>query len=252
MSFVINPYRFGGGAPPAGVPTPLHWFDLDDEGTWSNDGTSSAISLGAVGTPTTTTSTVGSTNRTVCNLDRGDRFQDLTVAWDGANNDQMSVSIWFKYDTLPATALYLLDWRDAGGEDVFYKGLFSTLYSTIGGQIFDDAGANNVLYYQDIAANDTTSDTWYHSCFRYSGGTVNHYVNNVLQNTDTNVSMGDFDLDSSKFYISGIHNEPTSASYQHDGLIGMIGIFDEDIGVDGVAHLYNAGEGRNYSELTIV
>ena len=245
---IINPYRFSGAA---AVPAPLAWFDLDDSGTWSNDGTSSAISLVAIGTPTTTTSTVGSTNRTVCNLDRGDRFQDLTAAWDGANNDQMSVSIWFKYDTLPANSLYLMDWRDVAGDDIFYLLLASTSYDTVGGQIFDDGGANSVVFYQDIADNDTTNDIWYHSCFRFSNGTANHYMNNVLQNTATNVSMGDFDLDSSSFYISGLHSNPSSPAGQHDGLIGMIGIFDEDIGEDGVDHLWNGGDGRNFADLDI-
>jgi len=35
-------------------------------------------------------------------------------------------------------------------------------------------------------------------------------------------------------------------------LIGMVGIWDEDIGEDGVAHLYNAGDGRNFANLNIV
>jgi len=264
MSFVINPYRFGGGAPATSVPTPLHWFDLDDDGTWADQGSGTAFSSGLTegGTPTTTSSTVGSTSRTVCNLDRGDYLYQNTggtdKSWDGTNNDQFSLSYWFTWDTLASSANYLVNWRganDAAGRLFYSLLVVSTEVSAT--RVFDNENpSNNVEYYEDIPANEITVTDWHHICARYDGTVatpiLRYYVDGVLKGTDSNASMSTFETVAMPFAIGALASGRTNAANHHDGLIGMVGIWDEDIGEDGVSHLYNAGDGRNYSELTIV
>jgi len=257
---IINPYRFG----VTSVPEPLHWFDLDDDGTWADQGSGTAFSSGLseIGTPTVSTG-AGPDGQDVCNLDSGDcLYQDIggaNKAWDGTNNDQFSLSYWFTWDTLASSSNYLVNWRganDTAGR-LFYSVLVSSTEVTATRVWDNENPSNNVEYYEDIPANEITVTDWHHICARYDGTVatpiIRYYVDGVLKGTDSNASMSTLEESATMpFAIGALATSVGNADFQHDGLIGMVGIWDQDIGEGGVAHLYNGGNGRNYAALNIV
>ena len=252
---ILNPYRYAAAATTS-VPAPLHWLDLDTT-SWTDDGTGTAIALAEGGTPTIS-SGAGPNGQDVCNLDRGDYLRQASKAWDGANNDQFSVSYWFTWDTMATSANYLVNWRGANATagQLFYSALINGTYEVNATAVFDNENPNNLVqYYDQIADNDISQTDWHHICARYDGTAatpiIRFYVDGVLKGTDSNALMSTFETAGMPFAIGALASGPTNASLQHDGLIGMVGIWDEDIGEDGVAHLYNSGNGRQFGDLNI-
>ena len=252
---IINPYRFT--APAGGdVTTPLHWWDLDDDNTWADQGTGAWANLteeSSVGVPsttevTTTTSTVGTVSRTVCDLGSPNphRLTGGNHTWDGVG-DNISMSAWAYLDAHSITANTLFAWNSAGSVPKLANLTVYTNYSGSDdlafGEVFDATG--------DVAFNSNSPTTvnlsqWYHFVWTWDGTTLRMYQDNVEVGTGTNASVGAFSTSSMPFKIGGF----TTLSNNHNGLMAMAGIWDVALTADEVSTLYAGGDGVNYSEVT--
>jgi len=248
---IINPYRFAAAG--GGVTLPLHWWDLDDDNTWADQGTGawanlteeSTASAPSTTTITTTTSTVGTVSRTVCDLGSPfpHRLTGGSHAWDGAS-DNISYSIWAYLDNHSSTANSYIQWRNAGFPRIAG---FNTYTNNSGSDDINysqlwDAGNDQVN-----AFDPTTIATgqWYHFAFTWDGTTMRLYTDGTEVDTGTNASVGALSTSSMPFKIGGL----TDASNNHDGLLAMAGIWDVALSTDEIAALYASGDGANYSEL---
>jgi len=244
---IINPYRFSAAG--GGVTLPLHWWDLDDDGTWADQGTGAWANLteespsgvGSTAIVTTTTSTVGTVSRTVCDLglEGGTTPHRLTGgshAWDGAS-DNISMSIWIYRDSVKTVNTYIA-WRNAGFPRISQLTTQSLSHYS---QLWD-AGNDQVL------DNDTGSQglsTWTHLAYTWDGTTMRIYTDGTEIGTATNASVGALSTSSMPFKIGGL----TTVDNNHDGLLAMAGIWDVALTTDEIAALYASGDGANYSEL---
>ena len=250
---IINPYRFTAAG--SGVTLPLHWWDLDDDNTWADQGTGgwanlteeNVSSVPSTTTVTTTTSTVGTVSRTVCDLGATPhRLTGGSHAWDGASNTNISMSMWAYLDAYSSTANSFFAWNNAGSVPKLanlsvyqnYSGSDDLAF----GEVFDSTG--------DVAFNSNSPTTvnlsqWYHFVFTWDGTTLRMYQDNVEVGTGTNASVGTFSTSSMPFKIGGF----TVLSNNHNGLLAMAGIWDVALSTDEIAALYASGDGANYSEL---
>ena len=249
---IINPYRFAAAG--GGVTTPLHWWDLDDDNTWADQGTGAWANLteeSAAGAPTTTdvtttTSTVGTVSRTVCDLGSPTphRLTGGNHTWDGVG-DNISMSVWAYLDNHASTANSYIQWRNAGFPRIAG---FNTYTNTSGSDDLNysqlwDAGNDQVNAFDPATI---ATGQWYHFAFTWDGTTIRLYTDGTEVATGTNAAVGALSTSSMPFKIGGL----TATSNNHDGLLAMAGIWDVALTADEVSTLYAGGDGVNYSEAT--
>ena len=240
---ILNPYRFSAAAD---VTLPLHWWVLDDDNTWADQGTGAWANLTeespsgvpSTTTVTTTTSTVGTVSRTVCDL--GDpiphRLTGGSHAWDGAS-DNISMSIWFLRDSVRTVNTYMA-WRNIGFPRISQLTTQSLAHYS---QLWD-AGNDQVI---DDDTGSQGLSTWTHLAYTWDGTTMRIYTDGTEIGTATNASVGALSTSSMPFRIGGL----TTDANNHDGLLAMAGIWDVALSTDEIAALWNSGDGANYSEL---
>ena len=252
---ILNSYRFAGG----GVTLPLMWWDLDDDGTWANQGTAGSVwDLNEVGTVTTTSSTIGTTSRTVADFDNAlgtkyleyDNAGTKTVAWGGA--DDISVAIWLKAESVSSALRVMINWR--GGATSPNDRLFVLQLQDVAGTDEDIQGA--IWDGASVLSNNVNSDnlfahsTWYHVVMTFDNATNtnNLYLDgNPTPIATATTALGALPTVAAPFAIGAQANTKTTNGW--DGQMAMAGIWDVALTTDEIATLYNGGEGAPYSEI---
>lgn len=179
-----------------------------------------------------------------------DSARDFDGADDGVNimcetfnqtDEQMSISVWFKYDTLgtPPAHDRIIGHNYPGGER-FYVGLFSTR-----------GGAEPELWYRVGDMSDTFSDTtdlntsqWYHVVVTVNDTKVNFYLDGVLDHSETSITSFT-PCDGGKFYCVGTDGASPSGCFASsddmDGQIDELGIYPFPLTAEQVTELNNGG-----------
>ena len=255
MSFVINPYRFGGGPPPSGTPTPLHWWDLDsltitDQGdsgtTFDLDAVGAGVSAGGTAAPDGGAS-INFNNIPIATNDYLENTGGGNIAWDGAGDD-MSVAIWGYGAPLTDTGNMLINWRAASTSIIntmFFQNLATDAYTAV---ISDDADTI------DVATTTTptyANSTWFHLVQTMENATGDHklYINGVLRDTSNFAHTG-IPTESVPFAIGRLASNKLADEFRHDGRVWCAGIWDEVLTADQINDdLYNAGNGNKYADL---
>jgi len=250
MSFVINPYRFGGGAPPATLPEALHWWDLDSlttglldlgSGEWGHLQNGTSTNPGVVLTTTDQpdgagdcidlTGGVGSLLR---NMGEG------IIAWDGVGND-LTVAFWVKIDVW-GDANRLFDWSANQAEIIRVR--------------LATATSNHIVYRQSDTDGDLISAfdlnqsastaTWYHVVCTYDSATSTNalYVDNILLDETTDVAMGNLETTAAAFSIGA----DASSVNRMNGKVFSAQIFDAVLSEAERSTLYNSGNGGTYAD----
>ena len=241
-----------------GFPQPLHWWDLDDDEVWSNDGSSaSAFSL-----------TEGSANPTVV-VGGGPNGQDIADvsarnkyllgadgAYDSSNTSAISYGCWFNKlyqgqgvlmawhlatagGTAPSAGPRLFDIFTDGGTPNY--GLYARTYSVDGHKI-----ENKIL------SQFPNDGTWSHVFVTLDANTGEQklYIDGSLYNTITNASFTTLNnVDTIRFAAGTMPNSLGTTGGFHRGYLGMMGVWDTLLDADQVAYLYNSGLGRQYADL---
>ena len=249
---IINPYRFGGGAPPAGIPAPLHYWDLDDlSGGITDQGTGNWGALGSpAGAPSVSSGTAPDGTSDCLDFTPTDDLFQALKPWDGAQ-DNMTISAWVNADSISATRNLIVNWNS--GTPNYITGLqisnaatdhwIHTLYES-------PTFYNNA----DSAESWGTTGNWYHIVCTYDGtdmkiyrGTAGSAPSNDLVDTLNAPSLV-FPSGNANFAIG--RNATTLDSQQaHNGKLFAIGIWDVALTTSQMDELWNNGDGRTFSEL---
>ena len=242
---------FRGAAPPL----PTHWWDLDG-GTWADQGTKAAAGwdLSEGGTPSTTSSTIGSGgSRTVADLAAADYLEfdnagTKTVAWDG-DNDLISIACWAEVDSISPSFNSLVTWRGSSPDLIFQQLLVNSTTDYAQGQIWDDTPTGFVAA-DDEGDVPISADTWYHICTTFDGSDLKLYVNGTLvETTDASTHSGTFSTAAAPFKIGVAAWSPATSTLWHNGLMHATGIWDVALTADDVSSIYRNGDGGSYSDI---
>ena len=253
MSFVINPYRFGGGAP-GGIATPTHWWDLDDltggltdQGNGSND-----MSLTAVGAVSVDTGdSPDSGDSLLINSETEYLHTATDHNWDGAGN-AMTVSAWVKVDILAASLTSVMMWRDtsAGEDRILHLDVFNSSPDVARFIVFDDAVTEALIL--KASTTTITTATWWHLAATFDGvDTIEIFVNGASEGTATNAAFANIENTATvPFAIGAASWNKTSSLLHLEGSVWACGIWDEVLTADQINNdLYNSGVGNKYADL---
>ena len=260
---IINPYKF---AEPSGLSTaPIHWWDLDDENAWADQGTKAWSNLSEYNTVTV--------NPTIGPNGQGASFVGPTTgtlkkgntAWDGDSRFGMSVFAWVTMTTGGSNANYIIDWRIGNNQSTAdivcqlasnnnEERLFTRIgdtYSTEGGdQIY--VITNNVI--DHVLSDAQLGTVWHHVGYTFDGTTMMQYVDGVAQPTGVGASNVNFDgitTNAAPFCI-GNFTPDNNVNFMMRGYVAMAGIWDVGLTESEVNHLYNDGLGRQYADLQFI
>lgn len=237
-----------------GIPTPLHFWDLDDlvtaggladQGNGTND-----MGLSAVATPTVDTgdspdggdsilfSTANQYLKTVSNYN-----------WDGAGN-AMSFGGWFKATSVSATFNSLMMWRQSTSSRILHLDIVNSSPDTARGIVFDNQTTEVLL----IGSGTSTISlaTWYHIFCVFDGvDTVEIFVDGTSEGTTTNASFADIEsTENIPFAIGTASWAQATAALSHQGNVWACGIWDTVLTPAQISELYNNGSGGKYADYT--
>ena len=246
---IINPYRFAA----AGIPTPLHWWDLDDlsdgltdQGDGSND-----MSL----TNVSTTVDTGDAPDSGDSILIGSNTQYLhtlnNFAWDGSGNE-VSWAAWFKCESQSSTYNSILMWRNASSTTprIIHLDVTNSTVDTARVITFDDDSPDDLILASGTSEVSPATPAWFHVVGVFDGvDTVEIFVNGTSEGTSTNASFGTIEQGSAPFAIGAASWDKTTASVHHDGNVWACGIWDEALQQADIDALYNSGSGAKYANL---
>ena len=257
MSFVINPYRFGGGGgpPPSALPEPLHWWDLDDVDTNLIDGLADLgngtndMSLTRLASPTNETG-VAPDGGDACLFDGLGRLHATSdFTWDG-DATQMSTQCWVYIDSVSTSNSYFMSWRDLSGDRLFdvLRRLSDTYIKT---PVWDDTDSltNNT----DDAGLATSTGEWLHIVTTWAkNGDLKTYINgSIVSGATTSAGANDLEDTNTMSFAIGVTAQNTSSeANMYTGNAWAFGIWDEELTADQVSALYNGSSGGKFADYT--
>ena len=242
-----------------GFPEPLHWWDLDDDEVWSDDGSNSwdpmserkynnhGLSVLASGGPN---------GQDVSNgYGRSKGVVKYNQVWDGSSNS-ISHFCWIRRTADPGAGQWFTSWHGAGsggvvpttGDNMMWTlNASGATFGQLRHAIWDTDG--NRSYY--AKSNAITNNVWYHLGFTFDAETKEHnlYMNGVLIGTKIASHIGDLNTtDLAHFAIGLIASSMTSTGAFHQGQIAMVGTWDTVLTDEQIKTLVNNGAGRKYGE----
>ena len=241
----------------AAFPAPLHWWNLDDDASWQDDGYSvNAFHLVEGGANPTVASSGGPGLQDVANVAARNKWLARGSRVYAPNDDgSMSYSIWSKKIVQGQGVIFA--WHNATGGGLFPSG---------GNRIFslhtDGASPTSRIYsrfYDDATATSQSStglvyaqNVWNHIVGTFDGATKQHklYLNGVYIGGTTTSSFTTFNTtDAMTCVIGSMPNSLGTTGGFHRGYVGMAGIWDAVLSEENVTFLYNGGLGRQFNDL---
>ena len=251
---LINPYRFAAGAA-ATLPTPRHWWDLDDLGTGAGAGLDDQGS----GNDMTLTNNAATVDPATA-PDGGDAlafngtssylYTTSDFEWDG-DPTAMSISIWVQTDASDDDGR-IFSWRDNTG-DRLVDLLRRDSDGYIRAAVWDDADAAKVTS-DDGGLALATGSSFYHVVLTWlKGGTMEMYVDGsiVAGASTSTVGVSDLEDANTMLFTLGAFS-PDRNTLRHDGKMWSCGVFDNELTAAEVSTLYNSGTGGKYADYTFV
>ena len=257
---IINPYRFA--APAGGIPTPLHFWDLDDTGT----GTGAGLDDQGNHSTDMTLQTNGTISTQANAPDGGDALEfgggeyldtSSNIAWDSASDD-MSCSIWYRTSTAATSFNSLVTWRGSapfGWHLLVVNATDDYLTTTVwdDGATSGGDAATKAVAEPAVPADDPSSlDTWYHAVitFESSTGTLKLYQDTVEIAEEVDAGVDAFNPNAIPFAIGALSSAKTNTSFHHRGNVWSCGIWDTVLTPAQISELNNSGSGGKYADYT--
>ena len=242
-----------------GFPEPLHWWDLDDDDVWSDDGSNSWDPMTETkmnGQGISVKATGGPNGQDVANgFARYKGVIKQNQVWDGSGNS-ISHFGWFRRTRDPGAGQWFTSWHGAGSGGVAPTtgdNMMWTLNASGATQgqlrhaIWDAAGNRSYFSRSKVITNDV----WYHLGFTFDGETKEHklYLNGVVIASTIASHLGDLNTtDPAHFAIGLLASSLTSTGAFHQGQAAMVGIWDTVLTEDQIKVLLNNGAGRQYGD----
>ena len=249
---IINPYRFsaGGGS---GIPTPIHWWDLDS---------TAASALNDQGSQPTNDMTLTASVAVLIDSgvapdggdaviigDSGQYFDTASdYAWDG-DATKFSASVWFYQDSESTGDSRIMAWRKSTGDRIY---LMTRRNSDdyIKTPIWDDT--DSLVNNTNDAGLATATTNWWHVVTTWAkNGDLKTYINGSLVSGAT-TSAGSNDLEDTQTVPFAIGAESFNKTDANSRLLGNVwasGLWDVELTADEVSTLYNGGSGNKYADL---
>lgn len=219
--------------------SPTHYWDLDDDGVWADSfGSWDWSETGTV----TVSSGTGPGGQDVASFDLGNHLTLGSKTWDGAR-DHISVSAWFKIDALDTSGTFVFCWRDIGPPLLAQIAIVNSTNNYPAIRVYDSAADDASL---DNTGTNIATGAWQHIVLTWDGTTAISYINNSV---DATVEPGDVGAFSNSAIPLRIGEVPSTATYDLDGQVAMVGIWDEALTSADVSYLYNSGNGRQSANL---
>jgi hypothetical protein len=220
-------FRSGGGGSTL-LTDLLSYWDLDDDGVWSDDPGTWDLSEGG----TVTVNATGGPDGGPCaeKSGQGNYLDRASTSWPGGNN--YSLSFWVYYTATGDK--WLLEWR-SGGDTPFHSQIAVS-------------GGNLYLYVNSTTGFTVTApaiNTWHHIVMTYDGTSFKGYINGSLQNTVT----ATFNLPTTPMSLR-LGQDTFGGGYgAWTGRFSKMGIWDKKLEDSEITTLYNSGAGLNYADL---
>lgn len=149
-------------------------------------------------------------------------------------SDEISVSVWFKPDSLGQSSYLVSKYFDGTTRD------WEILLQNNDKAIFRISIGNS---HQTLLSSNTASGTgWHHLVGTYNGSYQCTYLDNVGTCT---VKTGSMDNSNADVFIGANNDIPTYT----DGIIDEIGIWNRTLSSDEITQLYNGGSGISYTDV---
>ncbi len=212
--FIVNQHNKGNGIP------------IDYIGYWPFNGNANDESGngydGVVNGATLTTDRKSNPN-SAYSFDGNDY---ISVASFNQNLNEWSISLWFYFDTQPATQKYLLDNRMSGTDRLlFYQQ--TTLPDVAYGAL--DTGV------QEVSEFTVSTLTWYHLVYVYDSGLIKGYIDNVYQTPDVSTDIGTYNFANTDLVFG--NNTPLSRGLE--GRLDDIRFYNRLLTLNEISNLYN-------------
>lgn len=255
---ILNPYRYSAAG---GIPTPLHFWDLDDTGTGTGAGLddqgnhSTDMTLQTNGTILTEANAPDGGN--ALKFDSNGDYLDTSsdIAWDSASDD-MSCSIWYNADLAATTFNSLVTWRQAGAPFGWQLLVVNSSPDYVTATLWDDSATVGSAAATKAVAEDTAEtsalNTWYHAVmtFKSSTGTLKLYIDTVEIAEEVDAGVDAFNPNAMPFAIGAGSFNKASTSFQHRGNVWSCGIWDTVLTPAQISELNNSGTGGKYADYT--
>ena len=247
---IINPYRYS--APAGGIPTPLHYWDLDDlSGGITDQGTGNWGALSAIsGLPSVSSGTAPDGSSDCLDFTPTDDLTELSKPWDGAQ-DNMTISAWVNADSVSSTRNLIVNWNSGGADYITGLQIRNT---TIDRWIYTLYESPTFYSVSDSAELWGSTGNWYHIVCTYDGtdlkiykGTAASAPSNDLVATLNAPSIA-FTNGNADFSI-GRNSTGVGGDQAHDGKLFAVGIWDVALTTTQMDELWNNGDGRTFSQL---
>ena len=223
----------------AGISEPLHWWDLDDQGVWANDGNGTPIPLLEVaGKEPFVVAGDGPNGQDW--MDTNLRYQYLySIGADmGGTGDDWSVATWCKLSLIGQGGL------------IGYLGMFNIeLDSTDNWEItiYDSLGTTHTAW--EPSWTRVTNHVHIALVWDSTAKLAKFYINGTNVSNKSLPTHGSPDRTNRDFVIGSIvYNRSGTGSYWR-GRMGMTGIWDSVLSTDDIGELYNGSLGAQYAEL---
>lgn len=128
----------------------------------------------------------------------------------------------------------------------------TTTDTTIDINYFNDAGTNKIRFRRRrigsaddaiTVATTLTTGTWYHFLLSYDGATLEGFLNNVSQGTQSSSGNGSFAVSADAFVINANINESGTVERYWSGIADEVFIADTILSSDIRSAIYNSGTG---------
>ena len=225
----------------ATVSQPLHWWDLDDDGAWADQGSGAWAGLTESGT-VTVASGAGPGGQDVASFDRGDWLDAGSKAWDGGV-DQMTFAGWFNIDSYDTGGIILPAWRQGA---TLFNQVLVTNTGEIKAYIWDSAGDLSLITKTGISLS-----SWHHFAITWDGETHRLFIDGEFIVASNPGNIDAFPTANITLNLGSYNNSGTN--FLFDGKMAMVGIWDKALTAAQISEqLYNSGTGKQYADLDIL
>jgi hypothetical protein len=204
-----------------------------------------SIGSGIIASPTAPAGLPSITNTYSVDLDGTDDYIDCPTVTALNTGSAYSASLWLNYNSTNAIPIS----AGVGGSSRWYLHLVNS--TTITYHMGPSAGTPYPgSGYPTWTISTLSASTWYHIAFVHDGTDVTLYLNGSSQGTKTGANTANNNFKGNFIGIGRYYAIP--GTYNWDGLIDEVSLFDSALSASDITAIYNSGTPNDISSLNPV